>query len=233
MARFLVQIIGVICGGIGMILTWMITFMPQWRVSILAENNGFINNRVDGYWISRWDGLWTSCVNQARVSVQCNTYDSLVSVTSDLKSGRVLVGFALTMTIIAFIFSVVGMLFTQCNEERRHGKNCMLLTAGILYILSALLILIPVSWTTSNIVRQAYDASVCRGALRIEMGEALFLAWPTLVFLTIGGIMLCWLCSCRRKEHINYVLPRDQEMECRVVPEVCDIPAGHTRAQYL
>uniref|UniRef100_A0A8C5PAZ4 Claudin n=1 Tax=Leptobrachium leishanense TaxID=445787 RepID=A0A8C5PAZ4_9ANUR len=233
MASFLVQIIGVICGGIGMILTWMITFMPQWRVSILAENSGFLNNRIDGHWISRWDGLWTTCINQARLSLQCTGYDSMVSVTSDLKSGRVLVGFALTMTIIAFLFSIVGMLFTRCHEDRRCGKNCLLLTAGILYLLSALLILIPVSWTTSNIVLQAYDSVVCKGAVRIEMGEALFLAWPNLVFLIVGGTMLCWLCSCRRKDHVVYAAPRDQEMECRVIHTGDDVPPCNPRVQYL
>ncbi|XP_053310523.1 claudin-8-like [Spea bombifrons] len=232
MARFLVQVLGVICGGIGMILTWMITFMPQWRVSLFYENNGLNYNRVDGVWISRWDGLWSTCISQVRGTVTCNSYESMVSVTSDLKAGRVLVGFALTKAVIAFIFSVVGMSFTRCHEEGRHGKNCMLLTAGILYILSVVLIFIPVTWTTNNIVRQAYDSAVCSGAVRIELGEALFLAWPTMVFLLIGGIIMCWLCPCQR-EHIEYIPPKDQEMECRVIHPEKELPRCHARAEYI
>ncbi|XP_075119145.1 claudin-8-like [Leptodactylus fuscus] len=186
MSWFLVQIIGIICGGVGMVLTWIMTFMPQWRISILAENNG-INGRIDGYWISRWDGLWTTCVNQARLSMHCTNYESQVSLTMDLKAGRILLGFAIMMTFLAFIFSVVGVLMGRCSKDGKETRHCMRLTAGILYILSTFLIAIPVIWTSANILTKAYDSSVCRGALRIEMGEALFLAWPTIAFILISA----------------------------------------------
>ncbi|KAM4795622.1 claudin-8-like [Rhinophrynus dorsalis] len=235
MPWFLVQIIGIICGGIGMILTWIITLMPQWRVSILAENNGLINGRVDGQWMSRLDGLWTSCISHGRLSQHCNSYESVVSITTDLKSGRVLMSFAITMTVIAFICSLVGMLYTRCYyQEDRIGRRCLHLTAGILYILSVGLILIPVSWTTSNIVRKAYDASICRGAMRIEMGEALFLAWPTLVFLLIAGIILCWICPCTcRNERCEYVPPRDHEMVCRGRQEGRESSTCYNKSEYI
>ncbi|XP_075189480.1 claudin-8-like [Anomaloglossus baeobatrachus] len=158
MAWFLVQIIGIICGFVGMVLTWIITIMPQWRVSILAENNG-INGRIDGVWISRWDGLWTTCVNQARYSMHCDNYGSQVSLTMDLKSGRILMSFALTMTFLAFSFSLVSILLSKCCKDGKVTRHCMRLTAGILYILSSILIAIPVIWTTSNILRKAYDSS--------------------------------------------------------------------------
>nr|DBA34464.1 TPA: hypothetical protein GDO54_002020 [Pyxicephalus adspersus] len=214
MTWFLVQILGIICGSIGMILTWIITIMPQWRISVLAENNGLSNGRIDGHWISRWDGLWTTCVSNARFTSQCTGYESMVSLTPDLKAGKVFMSFALVMTVIAFIFSLIGILFTRCHEEGWRTMHCMRLTAGILYILSAALILIPVAWTTSNILQKSYDAAVCKGAVRIEMGEALFLAWPTIVFILIGGIIMCWHHDCMyRKNSCDYVPPR--EMECR------------------
>ncbi|XP_069801026.1 claudin-8-like [Dendropsophus ebraccatus] len=236
MAWFLVQIIGILFGGLGMVLTFVITIMPQWRVSILAENNG-INGRIDGYWISRWDGLWTTCVNQARLAMQCNSYESQVSLTMDLKSGRILLSFAILMTLFAFAFSVVGFLFHKCHEEGRVTRQCLRMTAGIIYILSTILIAIPVIWTTSNILTRAYDAAVCRGAVRIEMGEALFLAWPTMAFILIAGIILCCQCpgsqSCVPKEDkCDYRPPRDQELVImRSVPD--DRPNCTSRAQYI
>ncbi|XP_053561154.1 claudin-8-like [Bombina bombina] len=216
MAWFVVQIIGIICGGIGMVLTWIISFIPQWRVTILAENNGLLNSRIDGQWISRWDGLWVTCINQAGISLICNNYESPGSVTTDFKAGRVLIGFAIAMSVIAFLSSLVGVLFDRCHEESRPGKHCLLLTAGILYILTVVLILIPVSWIMSNILQGVYGESLCRGAMRIEIGEAIFIAWPTMLFLLIGGIILSWHCSCRhKKETCEYIPPRDQEMVCR------------------
>ncbi|KAG8590910.1 hypothetical protein GDO81_006964 [Engystomops pustulosus] len=236
MAWFLVQIIGIICGGVGMVLTWIITIMPQWRVSILAENNG-INGRIDGYWISRWDGLWSTCVNQARLSMQCNSYESQVSLTMDLKAGRILLSFAITMTFLAFIFSVVSFLWSRCQENSKVTRHCMRLTAGILYILSTVLISIPVIWTSSNIITKAYDSNVCRGALRIEMGEALFLAWPTIVFILIAGIILCCRCTCRQacvcqEDKCDYKPPQDREMVCMTsLPE--ERPNCNRRSEYI
>ncbi|XP_018412957.1 PREDICTED: claudin-8-like [Nanorana parkeri] len=216
MTWLLVQILGIICGGIGMILTWIITIMPQWRISVLAENHALANGRIDGQWISRWDGLWTTCVSHARVSLLCNSYESMVSLTTDLKAGRVLMGFALVMTFIACTFSLIGILLTRCSKEGWETRHCMRLTAGVLYIISAALIIIPVAWTTSNIIQKSYDAAVCRGAVRIEMGEALFLAWPAIVFILIGGIIMCWRYDCRcNKDSCGYVPPRECEMECR------------------
>uniref|UniRef100_A0A803KCL1 Claudin n=1 Tax=Xenopus tropicalis TaxID=8364 RepID=A0A803KCL1_XENTR len=216
MACFLVRIIGVLCGSIGMILTWIITLMPQWRISVIAENNGQTINRIDGQWISRFDGLWITCVNNGHMSQQCNGYDSVVSLTTDLKAGRVLMSFAVTLTFLGFLFSFVGMLMSQCVENTKHGKRCLLLTSGIFYILSVILIIIPVSWTIKNIISHSCDSIVCRGALRIELGEALFLAWPTVAFLLIGGIIMCWVCPfSRHEERGTYAPPRDQEMVCR------------------
>ncbi|XP_056416179.1 claudin-8-like [Hyla sarda] len=236
MSWFLVQIIGIIFGGVGMILTWVITIMPQWRVSILAENNG-INGRIDGYWISRWDGLWTTCVNQARLPMQCNSYESQVSLTMDLKSGRILMSFAILMTFFAFVFSILGFLMHKCHDEGRMTRQCMRLTAGLLYIFSTILIAIPIIWTSSNILTKAYDASVCRGAMRIEMGEALFLAWPAMAFILIAGIILCCQCSgkqpCMSEEDKgDYRQPHHQEMVImRSVPD--DRPICNPRSQYI
>ncbi|KAG8450262.1 hypothetical protein GDO86_002785 [Hymenochirus boettgeri] len=217
MAHFLVRVIGVLCGSIGMILTWIITIMPQWRVTIIAENNGILNFRLDGQWISRLDGLWVTCINQVQITQLCNSYDSIASVPTDLKAGRVFMSIAIIMTVLAFLFSLVGMLFNRCDVDNLRVKHCLLLTSGIVYILSAMLIAIPVSWTTSNVVSQTCDAIVCRGSPRLELGEALFLAWPTIAFLLIGGIILCWICPCRHKDdRCVPIAPHNQEMVCMV-----------------
>ncbi|XP_068122486.1 claudin-8-like [Hyperolius riggenbachi] len=221
MPWFLMQIIGIICGAIGMILTWIITIMPQWRLSVLAEHNGLTGGRIDGYWISRWDGLWTTCVSNGRMALQCGPYETMVSLTTDLKAGRVLMSCSVTLAVIAFIFSLVGFFLWRCNEEDRPMKHCLLLSSGVMYIISAAIIIIPVSWTTSNIVRQAYAAEVCKGALRIELGEALFLAWPTLVFLLIAGGIMCWYhCRCKCDPCDDYALPPENQADCTSsVPE--------------
>ncbi|KAM4014717.1 claudin-8-like [Anomaloglossus baeobatrachus] len=199
----LLHIIGLLCGTIGMILTWIVTIMPYWRLVVLAENNDLVidGGRIDGEWISRWDGLWLTCLKQFRISMECNNYGSMVSLTADLKAARIFMSFAVAMSVLAFIFSLVGFILTQCcryDDKDDRERNCFTLTAGLLYFLSFVLVLIPVVWTTVNISRRAYDAAFTRGAVRIEIGQALLLAWPNLIFLLGGGILLtCLCCFCR------------------------------------
>ncbi|XP_077116499.1 claudin-8-like [Ranitomeya variabilis] len=197
----LLHIIGLLCGAIGMILTWIVTIMPYWRLVVLAENNDLVidGGRIDGEWISRWDGLWLTCLKQFRISMECDNYGSMVSLTADLKAARIFMSFAVAMSVLAFIFSIIGFILTQCCrcDDKDSERNCFTLTAGLLYFLSTVLVLIPVIWTTVNISRRAYDASFTRGAVRIEIGQALLLAWPNIIFLLGGGIMLsCLCCFC-------------------------------------
>ncbi|OCT91233.1 claudin-8 [Xenopus laevis] len=231
MVHLVVQIIGFLCGCIGMILVWVITLMPQWKVSVIFENQGSLNIRPDGQWISRFDGLWSTCVNQAQNKQQCKSYDSMVSVTEDLKAGRVLMSFAVILSFLAFMFSFIGLMLTR--YQNKYGKHCIILTSGILYIVSVVLMLIPVIWVTTNIVRQACEP-LCKGGFRIELGEALFLAWPAVGFLLVGGIILCWACPSRhQQETCIYTTPQDQGVACRVRPTQGELSDCYNKIEYI
>ncbi|XP_069492327.1 claudin-8-like [Ambystoma mexicanum] len=240
-AFYMVQIIGLIMAAIGMILTLAVTLMPQWRVSIIVENtpNG-LGQRIDGQWMSRWDGLWTTCLTQANTPMQCTSYESMVSLTSDLKAGRVLMSFAVVIAVVAFIMGMVGMLFHLCFGESWRGRNCLLLTAGIGYLLAAVIVLIIISWTASNIIRDANNP-VCKGAQRQELGEAIFLGWPTIFFLLVSGIILCWNNprGDDERENVAYSLPSEQPRSrpSRPIYELASVESrsegNRVRSQYL
>nr|XP_033798794.1 claudin-8-like [Geotrypetes seraphini] len=188
MTSNIAQIIGLVLGGVGMILSNVVTGMPQWRVSVMAEGN-LTAKGVDERWATRWEGLWSTCVKRQDVGLQCSSYTSLGSLTADLKAGRVLMSFAVGLTVLACVTALVGVLYSQCCKS--YGKNCLLLTAGVTYVLAALLVLIPLTWTASNIMQEAYGP-LCKGALRVETGEAIFLGWPTVLLLFVSGAILCW-----------------------------------------
>ncbi|XP_056399350.1 claudin-8-like [Hyla sarda] len=195
----LIHILGLLAGLIGMVLTWVVTFMPQWRLVILAEYNGLVvpGGRVDGEWISRWDGLWYTCIRLPRLDLFCENWGSQVSLTTDLRAARILMSFATGVAVLAFIFSIVGFVLTECCQcccKKVSDIKKFTLAAGLLYILSTILVLIPVIWTTVYIAHRAYEASFTRQAVRIEIGDALMVAWPNIAFLLGGGIILTFLC---------------------------------------
>ncbi|KAM4795621.1 claudin-8-like [Rhinophrynus dorsalis] len=250
MVYFIVQILGLVLGAIGMILTMIVTSMSQWRVSYMIEGNAMdCDKRIDGQWLSRWDGLWVTCVLKSENSMQCNNYDSLVSITTDLKAGRVLMSFSVVLSVIAFIMAVIGLLCTRCCRGAEGSRYCLLLTAGIGFILAGILVLIPISWTTANIIK-AINNPICKTIQRQDIGEAILLGWPTLLFLLIAGIIFCWyyprLERCNTIEYSSQSsLPRPVYVECQTqekslshtvqckAPERSLSQGNYSRSQYI
>ncbi|XP_063304125.1 claudin-8-like [Pelobates fuscus] len=184
------QIAGLVMGGIGVVGTCAVTGMPQWRVTAFIENNIVVFE-------SMWEGLWMNCVRQANIRMQCKIYDSLLALTPDLQAGRALMCIAVILSFISFMIAVIGMKCTKCGGDNERTKGFILLVAGIAFILSGVVVLIPVSWAANNIIRDFYNPLV-NAAQKRELGDALFLGWATAFCLVIGGIILC--CFCKRDE---------------------------------
>ncbi|XP_075449155.1 claudin-8-like [Ascaphus truei] len=237
MAYFIVQILGIVLGAIGTILTIVVTSMSQWRVSYMVEGNALnCDKRIDGQWLSRWDGLWLTCVTKNHNNMHCTSYDSLLSITTDLKAGRVLMAFAVVIAIISLIVAIVGLLCARCHRGEERGRNCLLLTAGIGFIIAGILVLIPVSWTASNIIREINNP-MCKTIQRQEIGEAIFLGWPTVLFLLIAGAILCWHCQreerCKGTQYSSQLsLPRPVYVPCQTLEQTTS-QAQYSKSQYI
>nr|DBA34465.1 TPA: hypothetical protein GDO54_002021 [Pyxicephalus adspersus] len=241
MAVFIVQLIGLILGLIGIILTIIVTAMTQWRVSYMVEGNAInCDKRIDGQWLSRWDGLWLTCITKNQHSMHCKQYESLVIISTDLKAARVLMSFAVLISIIAFIIALIALIFVRCCRRARESRYCMLLTAGVGFILAGILVVIPIVWTTSAII-QEINNPVCKTMQRIEIGEAVFLGWPTMFFLLIAGAILCWYRPCEdddddRCKTVVYTsqtsLPRPVYVPCQT-QEKTPSQTQYCRSQYI
>ncbi|KAJ1119684.1 hypothetical protein NDU88_007869 [Pleurodeles waltl] len=232
-AFYIFQIIALVMAALATILTLAVTIMPQWRVSIIVENHPqWAGQRIDGQWMSRWDGLWTTCLTQANTAMQCTSYESMVSLTPDLKAGRVLMSFAIVLAVLSLIMGLVGLLFNQCFGRSEQGRNCFLLTSGIGYILAGVIVLVIMSWTAANIIRDAHNP-ICKGAQRQELGEAIFLGWPTIFFLLLSGIILCWIHPYTSEESVEYSVPLDQPRPMYELSTMDRRRVGQPRSQYL
>ncbi|XP_075707068.1 claudin-8-like [Rhinoderma darwinii] len=194
-----VQIAGLVLGCIGIIGTCAVTGMPQWRVTAYIENNIIVFEGL-------WEGLWMNCVRQANIRMQCKIYDSLLALTPDLQAGRALMCIAVVLSVMSFMIAVIGMKCTTCAEDNEKSKGIILLVAGISFILSGILVLIPVSWTANQIIRDFYNPLV-NAAQKRELGEALYLGWTSALCLVSGGIILCCVCTSTETKY-QYSLPQ-------------------------
>lgn len=200
MAFYPLQIVGLVLGFLGLVGTLATTLLPQWRVSAFVGSNIIVVERV-------WEGLWMNCVRQARVRLQCKFYSSLLALPPVLETARALMCVAVALALIALLIGVFGMKQIQCTGASDRAKAYLLGTSGVLFIVTGILVLIPVCWTANIIIRDFYNPAVHIGQKR-ELGAALFLGWASTAVLFIAGGLLCGFCCCnRKKSRFRYPAP--------------------------
>ncbi|NXU24182.1 CLD8 protein, partial [Thalassarche chlororhynchos] len=194
------QIAGLLIGGIGMIGTFAVTGMPQWRVSAFIENNIIVFETI-------WEGLWMHCIRQANIRMQCKVYDSVLALSSDLQASRGLMCAGSVLSFLAFMVAIFGMRCTRCAQSPWQAKGYIILMAGLLFILSGAVELIPVCWVANTIISDFYNP-VVNVAQKRELGEALYLGWvAAFCLITAGAIFCCFCCCCEKTRSYGHSAP--------------------------
>ncbi|KAF7656143.1 hypothetical protein LDENG_00045920 [Lucifuga dentata] len=180
-----IQIIGISMAMIGWFLVIIVCALPMWKVTAFVGANIITAQTI-------WQGMWMNCVVQSTGQMQCKVYDSMLALPQDLQAARAMIIISIIAGIFGVILSVAGGKCTNCiEEEKSKAKACIL--AGILFIVSGVLCLIPVSWSTHTIITNFYNPLLI-SAQRYELGAALYIGWAAASLLLIGGGLLCWNC---------------------------------------
>ncbi|XP_069748488.1 claudin-8-like [Narcine bancroftii] len=198
MVSSVLQIVGLVLGVIGLVGTCAVTGLPQWRVTAFIGDNLVVFE-------NRWEGLWMNCVRQINIRMQCKIYDSLLALRPELQASRALMCVAVALEFLTILLAAMGMKCTRSPVESEVAKSRILIAAGLMFLLTGILVLIPVSWVGSTIIRNFYNPLV-PNAQKHELGCALFIGWGTAGFLLAAGAVLC--CSC----------PPEHGKRCRGAP---------------
>ncbi|NXK97663.1 CLD6 protein, partial [Formicarius rufipectus] len=166
-------------GWVGSILTCA---LPMWKVTAFIGSNIVVAQVF-------WEGLWMNCVYENTGQMQCKAYDSLLELTSDLQSSRIMVVTSLFVAFFAFLIALSSADFTRFMDDN-STKNRFSMMSGALFFIAGILILIPVSWTANNIVNSFYNPMVPE-ALKRELGAALYIGWVSSFLQLFGGVILC------------------------------------------
>ncbi|NWZ85527.1 CLD8 protein, partial [Poecile atricapillus] len=177
------QITGLIFGGVGMVGTMAATAMPQWRVSAYVDGNIVVFETI-------WEGLWMDCISQLGLRLQCKFYDSVLALPPPLEALRALMCLAVGLAVLSFLTAVAGVKYSQGGREGPRAISSLILAAGVAFLLTGTLALIPVSWTGGSIVRDFYDGRV-PAPLKRELGAALYVGWGSGALLLAAGAMYC------------------------------------------
>ncbi|XP_061590039.1 claudin-5b [Cololabis saira] len=173
---------GLALSVVGSLLVMVACGLPMWKVTAFIESNIVVAQTM-------WDGLWMSCVVQSTGQMQCKVHDSVLALTQDLQTARALTVVSAVLGIVAMAVTVAGAQCTNCLREEAV-KARVVRAGGVLYILSALFVLVPLCWMANNIIVDFHDPQV-PAAKKREIGAAIYVGWAAAALLLIGGSMLC------------------------------------------
>ncbi|XP_038673117.1 claudin-15-like isoform X1 [Scyliorhinus canicula] len=186
MGATIVQILCLLLAFLGVVLTSVSMTSNEWRISSPS------GSLITTIWI--YDGLWKTCSANAMGIVQCTQYSSLLSLHSYIQACRALMIIAIILGVIATMMALVGLKCTNIGTMDEKTKGKVSLTAGLIFILSGLCGMVPISWYAYNITMEFYNP-VFAGS-KYELGSALYIGWAGSALLILGGSFLC--CSCKR-----------------------------------
>ncbi|XP_029963597.1 claudin-4-like [Salarias fasciatus] len=190
-----IQIIGMVMSVVGWFMVIVVCALPTWKVTAFIGANIVTAQTI-------WQGMWMNCVVQSTGQMQCKVYDSMLALPQDLQAARAMIIISIITGVFGVFLSIAGGKCTNCIEDER-SKSKASIAAGVLFIVSGLLCLIPVSWSAHSIITNFYSPLVI-SAQRYELGASLYIGWAASALLLMGGGLLCWNCPPKH-EHRQYV----------------------------
>ncbi|KAF7237029.1 Claudin-4 [Varanus komodoensis] len=193
MASMGMQVLGIALSVLGWLGTILCCGLPMWRVTAFIGNNIVVAQII-------WEGLWMNCVVQSTGQMQCKVYESMLALPQDMQAARAMVIIAILLAVAGLFFAILGGKCTNCVEDE-GPKARIVVAAGAVFILSGLLLLIPLCWTANNIIRDFYNPMITESQKR-EFGPSLYIGWASCGLLLLGGGLLC--CNCPPRSEKPY-----------------------------
>ncbi|NXU57299.1 CLD22 protein, partial [Turnix velox] len=177
---------GLIFSLLGWVLSCLTTYLPQWKNLNLELNE-----------LEIWTmGLWQACVVQEEGGMQCKDFDSFLALPPELRISRVLMVFSNGSGLLGLLLSGFGLDCSKISERQQEQKKRLLLFGGMLFWLSGMMAIVPVSWVAHSTVQEFWDESIPDIVPRWDFGEALFVGWLAGFCLILGGSLLTFtICS--------------------------------------
>ncbi|XP_063791544.1 claudin-4-like [Pseudophryne corroboree] len=193
MASTGLQMLGMVLALIGWIGAIIVCALPMWRVTAFIGSNIVVAQII-------WEGLWMNCIVQSTGQMQCKVYDSMLALAQDLQAARALCVICILVALVALLIGIIGAKCTNCVENEKT-KARISMVSGMVFIVAAILLLIPVCWSANSVIRDFYNPLVTEAQKR-ELGASIYIGWASSALMLIGGALLS--CSCPKKDDVAY-----------------------------
>ncbi|XP_055083418.1 claudin-10 [Periophthalmus magnuspinnatus] len=204
-----VQIWGFLMTVLGWIFVACTMAMEGWKISAIGGMAGSSIVKVAWYWSS----LWRSCYTDSTAVSNCYDFPVLWSVEGHIQIVRGLLMAALSLGMLGFVLSMLGMECTYLGGQEL-SKYKKVYAGGWCHIISGFL-------STSGYAVYAQFVSVEYfnpdfHDLKYDLGTPLFLGWVGSAFHMAGGFFYVWsACSplCGGQEEVVVAVKAEPDVE--------------------
>ncbi|KAI4897555.1 hypothetical protein NFI96_003963 [Prochilodus magdalenae] len=185
MAAAAIEVMGFLMGFLGLIGNLVATLLPYWETSAHIGPNivtAVVNMK----------GLWMECVYQSTGSFQCETYNTILGLRTDLQAARAMMVISLLLSVMGCAVSSIGMQCTVCMDGT-SAKAKVAGAGGCLFLTAGLLSLIPVSWKTHEVIQTFYQLGIPE-SVKFEIGDCLYVGLASSLMSLLGGGLLSVSC---------------------------------------
>ncbi|XP_034533811.1 claudin-10 [Notolabrus celidotus] len=180
-----VQIWGFLMTVLGWIFIACTMAMEGWKITSIGGMGGSSIIKVAWYWSS----LWRSCFTDSTAVSNCYDFPVLWSVEGSIQIVRGLLMGALSLGMLGFVLSLLGMecTFIGGKDPSKYKK---IFAGGCCHIIAGAL-------STSGYAVYAQFVSVeyfnpAFDGLKYDLGTPLFLGWVGSAFHSAGGFFYLW-----------------------------------------
>ncbi|XP_061608804.1 claudin-9-like [Phyllopteryx taeniolatus] len=179
------ELVGFFLGVLGLLGSIVATVLPFWEVSVNIGAKMMTMTTTGG----STKGLWMQCVHKLTGAFHCETYNSILMLSSDHQVSRVLMVVSLVLSMLGLVIVVLGMQSTICLQGPVELKKRVTGVGGCILIIAGLMTLVPVSCTANKVIQTFYNLDMLP-APKFELGHCIYLGMVSALFSILGGSVL-------------------------------------------
>ncbi|GCC20467.1 claudin-15-like isoform X2 [Chiloscyllium punctatum] len=181
-----IEITGFLMGLAGWMLTGSTLANNYWKISTVF-GSVITSSRL-------YENLWKSCAQDSTGVFNCRMFETMLGLSSYIQACRALMIISIILGVIGTLMALFGLKCTNIGSMDEKAKGKIALSGGLIFILSGICGIVPISWYAYNITMEFYNPVY--GGTKYELGSALYIGWAGASLLILGGAFLC--CSCKR-----------------------------------
>ncbi|XP_070711970.1 claudin-10 [Pempheris klunzingeri] len=180
-----VQIWGFLMTVLGWIFVACTMAMEGWKITSIGGMGGSSIIKVAWYWSS----LWRSCFTDSTAVSNCYDFPVLWSVEGSIQIVRGLLMAALSLGMLGFVLSLMGMECTFIGGKDR-SKYKKIYAGGWCHIISGSLSTGGYAVYAQYVSVEYFNPDI--DGLKYDLGTPLFLGWVGSAFHMTGGFFYLW-----------------------------------------